>query len=242
MAEITIQNFEDLIKQVNYYNQKITIYRGVTHEKYNLQPKVGRVKSKARDDTLIRLEKRILRRFCERGIPFVEYKPEDQWEWMILAQHHGAPTRLLDWTRNPLVAAYFAVRRKIGVNELDNNTSGNSAIYVYSSNKKIISKGDLGNENRSYIDGPFEVKDVRKFVPAHIDRRITAQSALFTVHPDATNEHPFNERELDKIIIPRKKRLNWKKRLFGLGVNAASLFPDLDHTAIQIEWELTKGY
>ena len=61
MAEITIQNFEDLIKQVNCYNQKITIYRGVTHEKYNLQPKVGRVKSKARDDTLIRLEKRILR-------------------------------------------------------------------------------------------------------------------------------------------------------------------------------------
>ena len=83
---------------------------------------------------------------------------------------------------------------------------------------------------------------MRKFVPEHIDKRIVAQAAVFTVHPDPTDKNPFTQRELDKIIIPRNKRKNWKKRLFELGVNEASVFPDLDHTAMQIEWELTKIY
>lgn len=243
MTTFKIKDFESFINHVSRYNQNITIYRGVTHEKYDLRPKVGRVKHLRREDKeLLRLEKRILRRFCERAIPFLEYKPENPWEWMTLAQHHGLPTRLLDWTRNPLVAAYFAVRRKIDKKELDDKTTGNSAIYVYRSNKKIISKGDEWNINRIYRDSPFKVTDTRKFIPAHIDRRIIAQSAVFTVHSDPTETNPFIERELDKLIIPYDSRKNWKYRLFGLGINEASLFPSLDHIAMQIEWELTSSH
>ena len=115
--------------------------------------------------------------------------------------------------------------------------------YIYIiGNKTIISKGDEGNENESYTNGPFGVKDIRKLVPAHIDRRIVAQASVFTVHPDPTNRNPFTESELDKLIIPHDKRKFWKDSLFGLGVNEASLFPDLDHTAKQIEWELTSSH
>lgn len=242
MATHTINNFESFIKHVSGYKQNITIYRGVTHEKYDLRPKVGRVKPKRKDEPLVNLERRMQRRFCERAIPFLEYKPEDPWEWMTLAQHHGLPTRLLDWTRNPLVAAYFAVRREIKKNELNKNTTGNSAVYVYFSNKQIISKGDEWNKNKKYQDGPFKVSDTRKFVPAHIDRRIVAQAGVFTVHSEPTETNPFPTKELDKLIIPYSSRKDWKDRLFGLGINEASLFPDLDNVATQIEWELTSSH
>jgi type I restriction enzyme M protein len=242
MTTYSMKDFESFIKHVYNYNQKITIYRGITHEKYDLRPKVGRVKPSKAGEELIQLEKKIQRRFCERAIPFLEHKPEDPWEWITLAQHHGLPTRLLDWTRNPLVAAFFAIRHQIKRTVIDENTTGNSAIYVYHSNKKIISKGDEWDQNRTYKDGPFKVTDTRKFVPAHIDRRIVAQAGVFTVHSDPSDINPFEKKELDKLIIPHDLREDWKYRLFGLGINEASLFPDLDHTAVQIEWELTKTY
>jgi hypothetical protein len=242
MTKDTANDFETFITNISKYNQNYAIYRGVTHEKYDLRPKVGRIQNKRRDEPLLQLEKRMIRRFQEIAIPFLEYKPEDQWEWMTLAQHHGLPTRILDWTRNPLIAAFFAVRREINPNELDDKTSGNSAIFIYYSTKSIISKGDEGNANRMYAAGPFHVGDTRKYVPAHIDRRIVAQAGVFTVHSDPTDTNPFREPQLDKLIIPHDSRKEWKAKLFNLGINEASLFPDLDHVAIQIEWELTKSH
>jgi hypothetical protein len=236
-----IDGLQTFLKIVSKYKQRTTIYRGVTHEKYDLRPKVGRVKPLKKDEALIKLEERLLRRFCERSIPFLEYKPEYAYEWMSYAPHHGLPTRLLDWSRNPLVALFFAVRRKINEKEIDSKTSGNSAIYVYHNDKKtIISKeNEWAKINKMYENGPFKVKDTRKFVPEHINRRIIAQAGVFTVHPNPKDQMPFTAKELDKYIIPNNHRQKIKKQLFGLGVNEASLFPDLDRIATQIEWELT---
>jgi len=242
MKKTIIKDFETFITNIGIFDSNYTVYRGVTHEKYDLRPKVGRINNIRNDEPLIKLEERIIRRFQERAIPFLEYKPEDPWEWLTLAQHHGLPTRLLDWTRNPLIAAFFAVKRVINENEINEKTSGDSALYIYHSRKQIISKGDASNINRVYATGPFKVSDTRKYIPAHIDRRIVAQAGVFTVHSDPADTFPFNDADLDIIIIPRETRKRWKAKLFNLGINEASLFPDLDHLAVQIEWELTKSH
>ena len=69
-----------------------------------------------------------------------------------------------------------------------------------------------------------------------------ASDVIFTVHSDPTDSYPFTEAELDKLIIPYGQRKDWKDRLFGLGINEASLFPDLDSIATQIEWEVTSSH
>ncbi|GAB4191739.1 MAG: hypothetical protein Tsb002_20780 [Wenzhouxiangellaceae bacterium] len=109
MREITRTTFKQLHEQFQSYDPEFTIYRGVTKAEYELLTTLGRVALKDGKDYKT-TEKRLLRTFQERAIPYISNKPENDWEWLALAQHHGLPTRLLDWSRNPLVATYFAIR------------------------------------------------------------------------------------------------------------------------------------
>ena len=66
-----MDSFDMFIRYVANFSQAITVYRGVTHEDYDLRPKVGRLEKKRKNESLINLEQRILRRFEERAIPYL---------------------------------------------------------------------------------------------------------------------------------------------------------------------------
>jgi hypothetical protein len=216
MKEQTINNFGELHEIIESFGTSGMVYRGVKSKSYELIPKLGRLTLPPSTKSPENNEKEILRIFKRRALPYLEFIPQTEWDWLALGQHHGLPTRLLDWTRNPLVACYFAVEEEI---------SDDSAIYAYKTGTYLsIDKHP----------DPLKYAIVGKFIPRHISSRITAQAGLFTIHPDPYT--PFISDEIQKIIIPNKIRLELKRTLDRYEINKASLFPGLDGLAEYIQW------
>ena len=212
MNEIEIKSFADLHSAVQKHDGRVFIYRGVHSTSYGLIPKLGRC---GIDRANIRFqESRILRLFKEQAVPYLDFNPQDEWDWLALAQHHGLPTRLLDWTRNPLVAAYFAV---------EGETNGDGLVYAYANRKFIVTH---------LCPDPLKCKKVGKFIPRHITTRITAQTGVFTIHPNPLE--PLESPEIERLIIKHESRNELKRVLDQYGIHRASLFPGLDGLAKHI--------
>lgn len=107
MAEHTINDLADLYEVIGRYgNSGFSgfVYRGVKAAEYELIPSVGRLRTFKGESFSLRDERHMLDTFKREAIPYLAVRPANEWEWLAIAQHHGLPTRLLDWTRNPLAA------------------------------------------------------------------------------------------------------------------------------------------
>ena len=220
MKEIEISKFTELHQVIEKYDARVVIYRGIKSQNYPLLPKIGRIIPPDAIGSREKNELEILRLFKERAFQYLDFTPGSDWDWLAIGQQYGLPTRLLDWTENPLVACFFAV---------DEASEEDSVIYAY--------------HNESYISvdehpDPFKFKEVGKFIPRHFTPRITTQGGLFTIHPNPYEA--FAAEDMEKIIIPNTIRGELKKTLNKYGVDKFSLFPSLDGLAAHIEWLQSK--
>lgn len=228
-----IKTFEELHRKIRAFGQD-TIYRGVKDHQYDLRPKIGRPELGLREHWS-KIERGMLERFKARALPHIAHQPRNDWEWLALAQHHGLPTRLLDWTRNPLVAAYFAVEKR---------HSGDSAIYVMTTKSLKTVKPSSVEKG---MKNPFEYRKFRRVDLGHLDQRIIAQDGLFTFHPDPEKPLETNDLhkgEIQKVVIANSFRGELKKILNKYGINRQTLFPGLDALAYHLKWRETQinGY
>ncbi len=173
-------------------------------------------------------------------------KQDDHIAWFFLMQHHGAPTRLLDWTESALVALYFAVSEHPTDNgelwamyphEL-NKHSGfyglpllNNPILRYLAMEPMHTNPDKLAKELGLDSVP---KSPIAIQPALYFPRIVTQLSTFTIHPKPKEGNTIpdllsDKRHLVRYIVPKSSKEHLLEDLAALRVTARTLFPDLDH-------------
>ena len=210
------------------------IFRGQPQQ-WSLLPKLfryGPVKEVGRLGGFKSLEARVLNLFKSRADPFLSVVPKSEFDWIVLAQHHGCPTRSLDWTGNPLVALFFA------------SETGDKADGILWS---ITSFEFFPHDTADEVLNSFPGKAFA-YTPKHVTARITAQAAGFTIHSLDENGQPIPFQSgadlqspiyrpfapnvpagfVAHAIVPGACKKTIRNQLHQLSIHREALFPGLD--------------
>jgi hypothetical protein len=227
-----IKTFDDFVEALAQpFMDDERTYRGVSRATYELIPTLGRM-TQYDDDLLRDYEWHTVDEFRRRAKPLVNDMPMDDWEWLFLAQHHGLPTRLLDWTSNPLVALHFAVSDD---DELDGAVCCEWFERLFHNGSNLMSRSNA--DERPVQLGPYDVEGVFAVYPTHRHQRYVNQSGFFTIQKAPTI--PVTQQIQVKYVIPASLKRRFRTILESFGITRFFLFPSLDELAddIRSRWD-----
>jgi len=244
---MTLKSLDDLLVFLETHGAHAW-YRGHSDDKkYTLTPGILRPDQKRHDHEL-------LHNFMTRSSAFLGTPRSDDYSaWVSLAQHHGLPTRALDWSESFLTALFFAVHHADAPFGAQNAiadasvwlldpvrlnsafTPGTNGVFcetelpVSEAHEKAI----LGSHAR--VTSP--PRGVLAYRPRYQNPRMAAQKAAFTWHMDesALEAHRSAHEFLCKVVIPGTMKAALLKHVTAMGVSESTLFPDLEGVARELK-------
>jgi hypothetical protein len=216
----------------------LQMYRGQGNISWPVMPSLARRVNQFKNcgwdfESWMDVEEHLLDDFRRLSAPWLNFTPQDRFEWLVLAQHHGLPTVLLDMTTNPLKALFFAVE-----NQEHDSFDG----VVYGVDPYL---GWYTSTSEISTDDEFVF-----FYSKHINPRIVCQEACFiafkfpaklTPFPPLTTDNDGTSDPnswLDAVLIPKSAKPSLRKELTKLGVTHQSMFPGLDGISKTIQRSL----
>ena len=200
-------------------------YRGQSDCNWGLTAAVFRRRSH------LEAELDILKKFRQNAMQRLQRLPSSDWEWLFLAQHHGLPTRLLDWSENPLVALYFAVQNiesdgaffELNPRAL-NDYAATGAPRVVMFDHDPLLNDYLPTEGPKLAGHPVAAIAGRSF------DRIVAQTGTFTVSKAGSDLLQLQGGAfVEQMTIPRAAKSSITAELSDLNINEGTVYPDLAH-------------
>jgi FRG domain-containing protein len=247
MEDILVSSWDELTERLYEESWKEPLgrfrssfaFRGMSEASHDLRTSLSRLAEAGE-----RLEGHLLRNF--RKYARRDAVPDDSmWNWLALAQHHGLPTRLLDWTYSPYVAMHFATvnLEKYTVDGVIWCVDFVKSNELLPKKLKAILKEEGSNAltvdmlNRvgatlADFDRLWKEDFVVFFEPPSLDDRIVNQFALFSMMSDPTARldfwlaaHPALYR---RLVIPAQLKWEVRDKLDQANITERVLFPGLD--------------
>jgi len=210
------------------------LFRGVTDKEHKLIPSIGRGTRDHTGGDIESLEDGILSEFKRLSVPILNKVPASEFEWLFLAQHYGLPTRLLDWSSNPLVAMFFAT-------EGDDDKEG--AVYflrhavtdqyhLIDHRTASYTKEAAGAPMATLAIQPNQGKVI--FVrPRYSDERYLNQRSVFSCPKDPFT--PLDLAGLTSLAVCGLWKSEIRKRLRTVGISTSYMYPGLAGVASEIK-------
>jgi hypothetical protein len=214
-------------------------YRGHGRAEWSLDPTLLRPPYLGFSKTLY---SKFLHEFRFLARAHVSDVPRNLFEWLVLARHHGVPSRLLDWTDVAATALYFAVRPP--------HDSHDGAVWFLSP-KWLFRKTKPAELGVPVADSDLVIKlsafplddTVGAPVPVYPDltvARMVNQRSRFTLHRwqpggiESAAQQEGASALLQRLVIPKEAKPRIRHELRLMGVTEATIFPDLDGLARDI--------
>lgn len=256
IAEIRVKSLGELVDRVTpaqpdpetRRRRDCGVYRGMADTRWPLLTSLDQLGGTDPPHTKGDLEEHLLRNFIRYSRPHLNSPPANEWELLATAQHHGLPTRLLDWSYSPLVAAHFATAN--AVHDSDRvvwRLDWHRLHEHFKLPKLALLLEDLQtifDQEQPFTPWRLFQSQTPSFAcliePPSLNPRIVAQSAVFTLC--SNREQSFDsflsqqglESLLTKFIIPAAEIGYVRDQLDLAGLDERLIFADLGGVAARM--------